>query len=94
MSEKPEIKEDIPMVPKHQAQAQMMHMSWTIRWLVIAITIGFLCMVGMAYIFVNGYTSRTKDWLNTYRELSNNPAITEVTNEENQTGDIQQLPIP
>ena len=54
---------DTPMIPKHQAQAEMMHMSWTIRWLVIAVVVGFLSMVVMAYIFVNGYTSRTKDWL-------------------------------
>lgn len=86
--------EEVPMVPKHQAQAQLMHMSWTIRWLVIAIAIGFLCMVGMAYIFVTGYTSRTKDWLNTYAQLRTAVGITEVANEEEKTGTVQQLPIP
>ena len=89
MSEKPEI----PMIPKHQAQAEMMHMSWTIRWLVIAIVIGFICMVGMAYIFVTSYTARTKDWLNTYALLCNQ-TITEVADAENSPGAVQQLPLP
>lgn len=84
MSEK-----EIPMIPKHQAEKQMMHMSWTIRWLVIAVVIGFLCMVGMAYIFVNGYSSRTKDWLGTYNKL-----VTEVANEKAETAVIQQSPVP
>ena len=83
----------VPMIPKHQAQAQMMHMSWTIRWLVVAIVIGFLCMLGMSYIFVTGYTNRTERWLNTYNELVQRSQITEAANEENTTGDFQQLPI-
>lgn len=86
--------EECPMIPKHQHQAEMMHMSWTIRWLIIAIVIGFLSMVGMAYIFVTGYTSRTKDWLNTFNNLQSKLTITEVTNEEVKTGDFQQLPLP
>ena len=85
--------ENVPMIPKHQAQAEMMHMSWTIRWLVIAVIIGFICMVGMAYIFVTGYTSRTKDWLNTFNMLKSQ-TITEVLNEEEPPGTVQQLSIP
>ena len=79
-------------ISKHQHQADMMHMSWTIRWLVIAVIIGFVCMLGMAYIFVTGYTSRTKDWLATYQLLRSEPAITEVAHEEEKTGIVQQLP--
>lgn len=86
-------KENIPMIPKHQAQAQAMHLTWIVKWLVIGIIIGFICNLAQSYIFVTGYTSRTKDWLITYRELRNNPAITEVANEEDSTGTIQQLPI-
>ena len=84
MSEK-----DVPMIPKHQAEKQMMHMSWTIRWLVVAVVIGFLCMVAMAYIFVSGYNGRTKDWLTTYNNL-----VMEVANEKAETAVIQQSPIP
>lgn len=87
-----ETQKDIPMIPKHQAQAEMMHMSWTIRWLIIGIIIGFLCMVGQAYIFVSSYTERTERWLNTYNELVT--SITEVANEKEEAGTIQQLPIP
>lgn len=87
-----EAQKDVPMIPKHQAQAEMMHMSWTIRWLIIGIIIGFLCMVGQAYIFVTSYTSRTERWLNTYNELVTK--ITEVSNEKEEAGIIQQLPIP
>ena len=87
-------KNEIPMIPKHQAQAEMMHMSWTIRWLVIGIVIGFLCMVGMAYIFVTSYNSRTEKWLKTYDALANRPAITEVANEKEKTGVVQQSSLP
>ena len=84
---------DIPMIPKHQAQAEMMHMSWTIRWLVVAVAIGFICMVIMAYVFVTGYTSRTKDWLNTYAMLCNQTNM-EAANEKETPGTVQQLPLP
>jgi len=90
-----ENRNDVPMIPKHQAQAQMMHMSWTIRWLVIGIIIGFLCMLTQAFIFVKSYTSRTERWLNTYNELVKRVyGAEEQKNEENQTGDLQQLPLP
>ena len=79
----------VPMIPKHQHQAEMMHMSWTIRWLVIGLIIGFLCMLLQALVFVKSYTSRTEKWLNTYNELVNRPQITEVTHEENPAGNLQ-----
>lgn len=85
---------EIPMIPKHQAQADMMHMSWTIRWLVVGIVIGFICMVIMAYIFVSSYNSRTEKWLKTYDALVNRPPYTEVANEKNETGTVQQSAIP
>ena len=86
--------EEVPMVPKHQAQAEMMHMSWTIRWLVIGIVIGFLSMLGMAYIFVTSYNARTEKWLKTYDALSNRTTITEVANEKEKAGTVQQSPLP
>ena len=84
----------VPMIPKHQAQAEMMHMSWTIRWLIIGIIIGFLCMLVQACVFVTSYTSRTERWLKTYDELVNRTRVTEVANEEKETGTVQQSPIP
>ena len=87
-------KKEVPMVPKHQAQAEMMHMSWTIRWLVVGITIGFICMVIMAYIFVSSYNNRTEKWLKTYDALVNRKQYTEVANEKNETGTVQQSALP
>lgn len=80
--------EDIPTVPKHWAEMMMMHHSKDIRAVVKGFIIAFLLMVIMAYIFVTGYTSRTKDWLNTLAGLQGKPAVTEVKN------GIQQQPDP
>ena len=60
---------DVPMIPKHQHQAEMMHMSRAVKAIAIIALSAFLSMIIMAYIFVSGYTSRTKDWLNTYNNL-------------------------
>ena len=79
---------DVPMIPKHQAQAEMMHMSWTIRWLIAAIAVGFVCMVIMAYIFVSNYTARTNEWLSTLSRFVNQPAITEVTDAQEPSGTV------
>ena len=81
-------KNDVPMVPRHWAEMMMHHMSRAIRNMIIGFVIGFIAMVIMACIFVTGYTSRTKDWLNTYANLQGKPAVTEVAN------GIQQQPSP
>ena len=83
------MEEKIPMIPKHQAQAEMMHLSWTIRWLIIAIAVGFACMVVQAYIFVSNYTARTNEWLSTLSRLTNQPAVTEVADEKEPSGTVQ-----
>ena len=80
--------EDTPMVPKHWAEMMMMHHSKDIRAVVRGFIIAFALMVIMAWIFINGYTSRTKDWLNTLAGLQGKPAVTEVEN------GIQQQPDP
>ena len=60
---------EVPMIPKHQHQAEMMHISRAIKMVVMVSISAFLAMVIMAYIFVSGYTSRTKDILNTINNL-------------------------
>ena len=80
--------EDVPVVPKHWAEMIMMHHSRDIRAVVRGFLIAFALMVIMAWIFVSGYTSRTKDWLNTYANLRNRTAVTEVDH------GIQQQPDP
>lgn len=72
---------DVPMIELHKAETMMMHMSKMCRNMTIGFIVGFVAMVIMAYIFVTGYTSRTKDWLNTYAMLRGNAAVTEVANE-------------
>ena len=83
MSEK-----DIPMVPKFQAERDKVHqtkmnryMLWAIAIIVTGFTIFAICMVIQANIFVSGYSSKTKDWLNTIRQLQGTSAATEVVYE-------------
>ena len=80
--------EDTPMVPKHWAEMMMMHHSKDIKAVVWGFIVAFALMVIMAYIFVTGYTSRTKDWLSTLAGMQGKPAVTEVEN------GIQQQPDP
>ena len=70
----------IPMVPKYQAETQMMHMSMAIKHIAIVAVAFAVAFVAAILIFVNGYTSRTKDWLNTLAAMQTKPAITEVEN--------------
>ena len=72
-------KNDTPMIPKYQAESMIMHLSRANRNMMIVIIAVCVAMVVMTYVFVTGYTSRTKDWLNTYAALQGNPAVTEVT---------------
>ena len=74
----PENKE-VPMIPKYQAEELAMHMGRANRNMMIVVISVCVAMVAMVVIFVNGYTSRTKDWLNTLAQLQGKTAITEVT---------------
>ena len=82
-------KENIPMIPKHQAETMMMHLEIANRNIAIVAIVSVLAMVAAIIIFVSGYTSRTKDWLNTYAQLqAGRQAVTEVAD------GIQQQPSP
>ena len=71
-------KNDIPMIPKHQAEAQMLHLCRAMRYITI-VSVAFAAAITIAIlIFVNGYTSRTKDWLNTLAAMQGKTAVTEV----------------
>ena len=79
-------KKGTPMVPKYQVERDKLHRDRMFRHAMIAVCIivtGFvimaLCMVKQADIFVSGYNARTKDWLNTIRQLQGNTAVMEVT---------------
>ena len=62
-------KNETPMIPKHQHQAEMMHLSRAIKAILVISVSAFVAMVIMAFIFVSGYTSRTKDILNTINNM-------------------------
>lgn len=70
---------DTPMIPKHQHQAEMMHLSRAIKAILVISVSAFTAMVIMAFIFVSGYTSRTKDILNTINNMKVN-TIEETNN--------------
>lgn len=81
-------RDDVPMIPKHQCESILMHMSWAVRSMALVAIVFAAAMVAAIIIFVNGYTSRTKDWLNTIAQLQAKPAVTEVAD------GIQQQPSP
>jgi len=74
--------DNVPMIPKHQHQAEMMHLSRAIKFIALVSVSAFVAMVIMAYVFVTGYTSRTKDILNTLNNLRG----VEVTNAQETSG--------
>lgn len=79
---------DVPMIPKHEAESMMVHMEIANRNMMIVAIAFAVALVAAIVIFVNGYTSRTKDWLNTYAQLRNQTAVQEVAD------GIQQQPAP
>ena len=79
---------DVPMIPKYQAESMMIHMGRANRSIVIVAVTFAVAMVAAIIVFVSGYTSRTKDWLNTLTNLQNGSAVMEVQN------GIQQQPGP
>lgn len=103
---------DVPMIPKHQAEMEKMHlthMNSSMRSLCIGIAI-LLTIVVVAVcwatvnvtkatveqskVFVDNYTTRTDKWLSTMIQMQNGGRTTEVLNEKEEAGHIQQLPIP
>ena len=73
-----EEKEATPMIPQHQAETMMMHLQMANRNMMIVCITFAVALVAAIIIFVSGYTSRTKDWLNTYAQLQGKTAATEV----------------
>ena len=65
-------------VPFFEHENAMMHMQMANRNMMIVAIVFALALVAAIVIFVNGYTSRTKDWLTTLANLQNRPAVTEV----------------
>ena len=77
-------KKNVPMIPEYQAERDKMINARKFRHVMIMVCIivaGFvvmaLCMVKQADIFVSGYNARTKDWLNTIRQLQGTAEVSD-----------------
>lgn len=79
--EKPE--NDVPMIPKYQAETTFMHLSWANRRMLIALVTVCMTFIVTILVFVHGYTEREKNWLDTIGRLR--PGVTDG---------IQQQPDP
>ena len=74
-------KENMPMIPQHQAETTFMHLSWANRRMLIALVCVCVTFIITILTFVIGYTIREKNWLNTITSMQGRPAVTEVTDE-------------
>ena len=86
-----EEKNDIPMIPQHQAETTFMHLSWANRRMLIALVCVCLTFIITILTFVIGYTVREQNWLNTIARMQKT-TVTEVTDES--AGALQQSFVP
>ena len=76
-----EEKNDVPMIPQHQAETTFMHLSWANRRMLIALVCVCLTFIITILTFVIGYTVREQNWLNTITRIQERTAVTEVADE-------------
>ena len=81
MTEEKTRKDDVPMIPQHQAETTFMHLSWANRRMLIALVCVCVTFVITILTFVIGYTIREKNWLDTITGMQAKPAVAEVTDE-------------
>ena len=65
----PEENEDIPMIPQHQAETTFMHLSWANRRMLIALICVCATFIATIIIFVQGYTTRERNWQETIKSM-------------------------
>ena len=80
-----ENEKDVPMIPKYQAETTFMHLSWANRRMLIALLAVCLTFIITILVFVNGYTTRERNWQETIKSMWEKPRV-EVAN------GIQQQP--
>lgn len=61
--------DDVPMIPKHQAETTYLHLSWANRRMLIALVTVCVTFIITILVFVHGYTEREKNWLDTIGRL-------------------------
>ncbi len=74
----PEAKET-PMIPQHQAETTFMHLSWANRRMLIALICVCATFIATIIIFVNGYTTRERNWQETIKTMWQTSPNAEVT---------------
>ena len=67
MAEKNE--NEVPMIPKYQAETTFMHLSWANRRMLIALVCVCVTFIITILVFVHGYTEREKNWLDTLQRV-------------------------
>ena len=94
---------DVPMIPKHEAEMHNMHlthMNSSMRNLCIAVAVLFtIAIVAVSWAAVSVTratvdTARTEKWLETLTRMQAGHGTTEVLNEKENAGYIQQPTVP
>ena len=83
-------KEATPMIPQHQAETTFMHLSWANRRMLIALIRVCATFIATIIIFVNGYTTRERNWQETIKSMWQHSPDAEV---DDGTG-IHEQPFP
>lgn len=78
---------DVPMIPKYQAETTFMHLSWANRRMLIALLAVCLTFIITIVVFVGGYTRREKNWQETIKSLWEYSQNAEVTDGIQQQSD-------
>lgn len=62
---------DVPMIPRFQAENTIMHLGYANRRMLIALITVCLTFLLTITVFVFGYTIREKNWLDTLTRVTN-----------------------
>lgn len=64
---------EIPMIPKYEAENTVMHMGFANRRMLIALIAVCVTFIITIMVFVHGYTVREKNWLDTIVNMKASP---------------------
>ena len=84
---------EIPMIPQHQAETTFMHLSWANRRMLIALICVCATFIATIVIFVNGYTTRERNWQETVKSMWQNSQNSPNAEVDDGTG-IHKQPSP
>ena len=99
----------VPKHQSEMEKMHLTHLNSNMRNLCIAVAVLFTIVVvavcwatvnvtkstvEQSKVFVDNYTARTEKWLETFVRMQSGQSVTEVLNEKEETGYIQQYKIP